>query len=64
MINEENQEEDEEVYNENEIERYEKQLMKETTWQAKGEIKATNRPVDSLVNENLDFKNNQKIVIS
>ncbi|KRX09359.1 hypothetical protein PPERSA_04665 [Pseudocohnilembus persalinus] len=56
------QDENEKIHNEDEIQRLENQLIGESAWQTKGEVKSQLRPVNSLVNETLDFKNNKKQV--
>lgn len=43
-----------------EIDRLEQKLVNEKDWQLKGEVKAGDRPVNSLIDEILDFKKNIK----
>ncbi len=47
-------------YLENEIDRLESKLLEKKTWQMQGEVKANQRPVNSLLEEHLDFKSGVK----
>ncbi len=56
--------ENEEIYNnaaDDEISRLEKKLMAEHDWQLKGEVKGKERPKNSLIDAEVDFKLNKKI---